>query len=201
MKTSGYHTIQKELLRKLAQGDRKAYHRIYSHYLNDLYRFILPFVNHEKYEAERVVQDVFVTIWERRKNLGHIRSFENYIFRMAKNRLYDIHKQRQARQAMTADIPVPILSSSAHEDLVFEEYFESAQAIIEELTPQRKQIFLMRTQTEMSITEIAEVLKISKSAVKKQLYEAIRMVKNRLNQEHDWPLMWWILWVMVPVWT
>ena len=201
MKIPGNHNIEKKLIRQLAQGDRNAYRQLYTSHLDSLYRFVLPFVNHEKYEAERIVQDVFVTIWERRKKLDHIRSFENYIFRMAKNRLFDLQKQRQARRTMKADIPTNGVSPSADDDLVYNEYFESAMAIIEELSPQRKRIFLMRTQTEMSISEIADNLKISKSAVKKQLYEAISMVKTRLNQEHGWPLMWWLLGVMVPVWT
>lgn len=116
---------------------------------------------------------------------------------MAKNRLFDLQKQRQARRTMKANIPTYGISPSADDDLVYDEYYESAMAIIEELSPQRKRIFLMRTQTEISITEIVEALKISKSAVKKQLYEAISMVKTQLNQDHGWPLMWWFLGIVV----
>lgn len=87
---------------------------------------------------------------------------------------------------------------SVHESLVYDEYYESAQAIIDHLTPQRKRIFLMRTQNGMSIAEIASALKISQSAVKKQLYESIRMVKNKLSKKHNWPLMWWILLLSLP---
>ena len=70
MKISGNHNIEKKLLSQLAQGDRKAYRQLYTSHLDSVYRFVLPFVNHEKYEAERIVQDVFVSIWERRKKIG-----------------------------------------------------------------------------------------------------------------------------------
>ena len=199
MKNSYERDTEKELLQLLSKDDRSAYRQLYGNYLSPLYRYILPFANHDSLEAEGIVQDVFVKIWENRNKLAHIQSFESYLFRMAKNLLIELHRQWQARHSMKSNLDSNRQSISAHEQLVFEEYYESAQTIIEELSPQRKRIFLMRTQTEMSIDEIARVLNISQSAVKKQLYEAIRMVKSRLNNEHDWPLMWWIVCVVIPV--
>lgn len=183
---------EKELIKRLTKGCRISYRHLYSKHLFSLKQFILPFAGNDPLRADEVVQDVFVKIWEERTKLTHIRSFQAYVFRMAKNRLYDLHKQRQARNAMLSRMDMNNQSTSAHEIMVFGEYLESAKAIVEELTPQRKRIFLMRTETEMSIAEIATALKISKSAVKKQLYESIHMVKSRLGKEHDWPLMCWI---------
>ena len=199
MKNSDHKNKEKALLLLLSRGDRIAFQKLYQRHLPTLHRFILPFTGHDHTEADRIVQDVFVKIWERREKLAHITSFESYLFRMAKNRLFDLHKQRRSRMALTVHLATEQRTPSAHEHIVYEEYMESARSIIEELTPQRKRIFLMRTQTQMSIAEIACALKISKSAVKKQLYESIRIVKRRMNKEHDWPLMWWILWLSMPI--
>ena len=191
------HRNEDELIKRLTKGCRSSYRILYSSHLYSLKQFILPFTGNDHLKADEIVQDVFVKIWEQRTKMSHVRSFEAYVFRMAKNRLYDLRKQQQARNAMLSKIDFNNQSTSAHEILVYEEYLESAKAIIEELTPQRKRIFLMRTETEMSIAEIAAALKISKSAVKKQLYESIRMVKSRLGKEHDHPLMWWICLMIV----
>lgn len=188
-----------QLIEGLVKGDRTAYRILYSNYLYRLHQFVLPFTGNDTQQTDEIVQDVFVKIWEKRTRLGHVKSFESYLFRMAKNQLIDLLKQRKARLTMQVQNSHEVYSTSAHENLVYEEYVKSAQAIIEELSPQRKRIFLMRTQNEMSIAEIATVLKISKSAVKKQLYESIHIVKKRLSKEHDWPLMWWIVWAIVPV--
>lgn len=201
MNKKGSHTECSEfsLLERIANGDKEAFTFLYSKYASSLYTFILPFVRHSKPEAEEVIQEVFMKLWHRREKVIHIRSVESYLFRMAKNKLFDLHKQRQARIQVNGGLDIEERHNSAHEDFVFEEYYESAQEIIERLTPQRKRIFLMRTQKEMPIADIALSLKISQSAVKKQLYESIRMVKQQLYNEHGWPMMWWIWFVVYAV--
>lgn len=198
MKNSDQNIEQKKLLHLVSKGHRNAYRQLYEDHLSSLYRFVLPFVNHEKSEAEDVVQDVFFKIWERRERLTEIQSFKSYIFTMAKNRLIDLHKQEQTRNSILNQMDANRKEQSVHDLLVFDEYYEFAQNAIDHLTPQRKRIFLMRTQKDMSIAEIAKVLNISNSAVKKQLYESIRMVKNQLNKKHNWPMMWWVFLWTVP---
>ncbi|WP_236977335.1 RNA polymerase sigma factor [Membranihabitans maritimus] len=173
------------LLEKVANGNRDAYALIYDDYTDSLFRFILPFVDFNRSDAEEVVQDIFLAIWIKKEKLRTVRNFRSYLFQMAKNHTFEIYRKRRQVHEAQNELSVKSKIESSHQELVFQEYYASAQNIIEKLTPQRKRIFKMRTQMNMELDEIAGALKISKSGVKKQLYEAIRFVKKQMKNEHD----------------
>lgn len=186
---------EQALLEKVAVGDWHAFADIYNFYVPKLHRFIYPFVNHNKEDIEEVIQDVFLKLWKKREELTAVRSFEAYLFRMAKNQLIDLKKQHSSQQRIIAKITPRqnVYDESVHDKLVYSEYHKLAKAALDLLTPQRRKIFEMRVEEEMSIDEIASQLNISRSAVKKQLYEAIHFVKKHISHDTDWPVLFWLI--------
>ncbi|MBS0030508.1 RNA polymerase sigma factor [Chitinophaga sp. 22321] len=186
------HTLEneKEVLRDVAAGNRLAFTILYRHYFSRLYRFVEFFCG-DQTDAEEIVQDCFLKIWERRKTLEGILSFENYIFRMAKNRLYDINKQMERRRKMAAhaSLNVHIEDEVVEKQVVFKQYYELSQQAIAILTPRKREIFLMSTQKGMSLDEIAVATDLSRAAVKKHLYESIHFIKSYLKSHTSWSLI------------
>ena len=84
-----------EILEHLYKADRELYAQVYTHYLPKLNRFVLPFTKGSKEDAEEVAHDMFLKIWQRKEALVAIRSFEAYMFSMARSLLYDRYKRRQ----------------------------------------------------------------------------------------------------------
>ena len=84
-----------EILEHLYKADRELYAQVYTHYLPKLNRFVLPFTKRSKEDAEEVAHDMFLKIWQRKEALVAIRSFEAYMFSMARSLLYDRYKRRQ----------------------------------------------------------------------------------------------------------
>ncbi|WP_316840574.1 RNA polymerase sigma factor [Pedobacter gandavensis] len=188
----------KELLEQVASGDWEAFATLYNTYVPKLYRFIYPFANQNKEDTEEVIQDVFLKVWMRKETIPGLRSFEAYLFRMAKNQLLD-QRGRQDSQLRLIDKFGGTSSTelaSVHDQLVYEEYYEIAKVALQDLSPQRRRIFDMRMEQEMSIDEIAKALNISSSAVKKQLYEAINAIKQQLRHKTGWPLLCWFILIL-----
>ncbi len=167
------------LLNKIAEGDRQAFSTLYMQYLGELHRYIYLFTK-SKEQSEEIVQDVFVKIWEKRDQLGHITSFKSYLYRTAKNLLLDeIRKDAVKFKAHQYLKPSSEDShETADERIISRQYHEIAERAIALLPEKRRAIFLMRTREELSLDEIAAKLSISKSVVKKQLYAAISFVRN-----------------------
>ncbi|HWW39404.1 RNA polymerase sigma factor [Pedobacter sp.] len=182
---------ERELLEEIALGNRKAFARLYTFYVPKLQRFLYPFTNQNKEDADEVIQDVFLKIWMKKEILIGIKSFEAYLFRMARNRLTDQRVSDQARKVRTDGLLYisNTVSAPADEELFYKEYLKSAKDAIQALSPQRKKIFEMRTEQDLNINEIAAQLGISQSAVKKQLYEAIHTIKEHLNHQTGWPML------------
>ncbi len=182
-------TDEQALLQRTAEGSREAFAILYTHYYTGLYRFVF-FILKSADDSEEIIQDVFLKVWVKRETLTGIRSFEDYLFRMAKNRIFDSSKKSRTRQKIDRRI-APATEESADSpfnDLLFQQYHAAAQEAINLLSARRREIFLMNARDELTAREIAVLLNISLPAVKKQLHEARHFIKDYLRKNAGWLL-------------
>lgn len=177
---------ESELVNRISQGDRDAFAQLYRLYLNNLYRYIYSLC-YVKETSEEIVQDVFFNIWKNRENLVNIISIKAYLYRSAKNQLFN---QIQRSKVETRALEQIISKSSPVENytdnlLIYGEYYQIAQNAIDLLPEKRKQIFKLRLNDNLSLDEIASKLSISKSVVKKQLYSGINFVRDYLYKHGE----------------
>ena len=176
------------LLKALAQGDEVAFAELYHHYQPILHDFLFPLTSFSKEDTDEILQDIFLKLWLRKEALLAVRSLRSYLFRMAKNRLLDkrassirslgaVHGWQYAQQQAES-------GEGVQEKVLLEEYHELARQAIGKLSPQKRRILLMRNEAGLSLDEIAEELSITKFAVKKQLYEALKALRDHLKSHH-----------------
>ena len=67
-----------ELLRQLIAGDAESFRKIYECYQGKIFLFALRLTK-SKSEAEEVVQEIFVRLWEKRENIKVEKNFNSYI--------------------------------------------------------------------------------------------------------------------------
>ena len=75
---------EKELVDLLKFGSPVAFQHLFNRYSQKLYRFALSYLKSDA-EAEEIVQDVFMTLWETRHRLDSEKSFHAYLFTIAFN--------------------------------------------------------------------------------------------------------------------
>ncbi|HVU94343.1 MAG TPA: RNA polymerase sigma-70 factor [Puia sp.] len=179
---------EKQLLRALTTGDRPAYTALYSRYLDSLFQYIFLFTG-EKETAEEITQDVFLKIWEKRATLGELDSFKAYLFRAAKNQLINYINREKIRIRVTGRLGQRADTAPNNQDTAHQVDFRQAQALLREairaLPPRRKQVFLLSTEENLSLDEIAARMGISKNVVKKQLYDAYGNVRDYLAEHGE----------------
>ncbi len=177
------HVNEKDLIKSVASGDRKAFNVLYCFYLNDLYRYVYLFLR-SKEASEEIIQDVFVRVWQRREYLIEVNSFKAYTYRIAKNLLLDEIRKRQIEQRVLVMLRPENEESCEKSDerLIYKQYYQLAQNAINLLPEKRRQIVEMRTKEGLSLDEIAERLSISKNVVKKQLYAGLGFIRNHLRE-------------------
>ena len=73
-----------ELVKALSKGEIRAFNDLFQLYGNRIYRFAIGYLKSQT-EAEELVQDVFLKIWERRLELKDNLSFKAYLFTIAFN--------------------------------------------------------------------------------------------------------------------
>lgn len=181
------------IVKEVAAGNRAAYSSLYRHYFFRLNRFVQFFCQNQE-DAEEIIQDCFLKVWERRETLADVQSFENYVFRMAQNRLFDVAKQKERRRNVIkhASLNIHNEDNVVEKQVIFNQYHQLSQKAIEQLPPRKKEIFLLSTQNGLSLDEIAAITDLSRAAVKKNLYSSVHFIKSYLRSYADWPLIFLI---------
>jgi len=72
------------LFEKIKKGDKKAFEALFHRYYGILCQHAAHFIKNEA-EAEEIVQELFVRIWEKREKIQIDTSLKNYLFRAVKN--------------------------------------------------------------------------------------------------------------------
>jgi RNA polymerase sigma-70 factor (family 1) len=179
---------ERELMQRCVEGDRQAFASLYSHYAPLLYKAIYPLTNRSKEDTEEIIQELFVKIWDRRDNMLTILSFRPFIFRMARNRVIDWYRKKETKKSYCTFYSEHHRDEavSVTDELLFEEYYAIAMEAIAKLPSRQKQIFNLRHTEDLSLSEIAGRLRISLHAVKKQLYQATRFIRDYLHKHGEW---------------
>ena len=76
------------LLDALSRNDKKAFEKLFTTYYPKIKRFLTGFLDTQE-EGEDLAQDVFVKLWQNRLSFAHVENLNAYLYRMAKNTLYD----------------------------------------------------------------------------------------------------------------
>ncbi len=195
---SSFKHIDYLAVKNLKQGDKKAFDDLFKKYSPRLYNFSVKYLKSAE-EAEEVVQEVFLYIWDKRDSLKPDHSFNAYIFTIAYNiiRKYFIKKSKD--NAFKDELIFTLLQQENNLDQTIDYKFllEKVELIINSLPNRRKEIFIKRKYDGLSIKQIAEELGISPNTVENQLASAQKQILTELQKEKLAGLIFFILFISV----
>ena len=184
--------ILKETLIRAQEGDLESFENIYKETSGFVYNVAFRIVN-SKQDAEEVVQDVFLKIWENRAELSIKGSFKAYLFQSVHN-----HALNAIRQQKTRKESVNMLGSEKtwkfisdtydFDDNLIDRIFsdeteEIIDRIIKELPEQCQKVFIMSRYESLKNEKIAAQLGLSENTVKTHIYRALQKITFALNKE------------------
>lgn len=152
-----------------------------------LYQFARRLLNNKE-EAEDVVQEIFLKLWNIRDKLETLNSIEAYAMRMTRNFCIDKLKTTKTVSLETKDYKMEIANAETAPDnqLVFKETVEKVKKIINKLPEQQKTIIELRDRDGYSLQEIAEIMKMNAVNVRVNLSRARKKVKEVLINNYDY---------------
>ena len=186
--------FNQNLVGLLQKGNVAAFDSLFEVYSVRLYRFALRYLKNVP-DAEELVQEVFVKVWENRKNLKTDLSFKSYLFTISLNHI----RKHFHKKAITLRYLESLQNDSepAHDQSMNNEDYESVMErinlIIDEMPPRRREIFIKSKMDGKSSKEIAAELGISSGTVDNQVSEAMHQLRSRLKNENILMLLYLIL--------
>lgn len=165
----------------LQKGNVVAFDTLFKVYSPKLYGFALKYFKNVS-EAEELVQEVFVKVWENHQNLKSELSFKSYLFTIALNQIrkHFNKKATSLKYLESLQKEYEIIDNNAVID-DYETALLQINHIIEQLPPRKREILMKRKLEGKSSKEIARELNISAGTVDNQISEALCFIRSQLN--------------------
>ena len=172
-----------DIILAFKQGDQEVFETLFRSYYQSLCRYANGLLN-DSDEAEEVVQQMFVTIWEKRSSIEIKISFKSYLYRAVHNSCLNHLEKLKVRQMYVAENSGNEEASAEHSErnLQKNELQTRISAALLKLPEQCRKVFLLSRQDEMKYSEIADHLGISIKTVENQMGKALRIMREELKE-------------------
>jgi len=180
----------------LKSGNALAFDELFRLYGKRLYHFSLGYVK-SKTDAEEVVQDVFMKIWNNRSSLNPDLSFSAYLFKIAYRNIAERFRKITQEKKYLHDIASEILifTEEMDERANYQSLLELVEKLIQKLPERQKEVIVLRRIEGLSVADIAARLDISPKTVEHHITEALKNIKAGLDPESIAGLLFFVLFV------
>ncbi|MDC6367617.1 MULTISPECIES: RNA polymerase sigma-70 factor [Flavobacteriaceae] len=175
----------KLLLKELKNSNEAAFKNLFQDYCPKVKSFLIS-VNLKK-DLEDVIQETFITVWNKRETIDLEKSFDSYLFTIAKNYALKTLRKQVFVELQTPEIKIEEDSQNPENGLDLAFYNKTISSSLDRLPPKSKEVFKMRRYEGMSTKQVAEKLGIAPKTVENYMNTALS--KLRKDLEHLTPLI------------
>ena len=149
---------------------------------NKLYRVALR-ITLDSLEAEDVVEDTLVRVWERRADVPPTVNLESYCLTICRNLAIDRSEKKDAGHLPleAASVETPIDTDHPDEELEKQERILWVKRVLNSLPEKQRTALQLREIDGRSYEEVAEVMQITEADVKVTLHRARKALKVALE--------------------
>ncbi len=142
-------------------------------------------------EAEDVVQDTMLKVWNRREQLEQLDSIEAFCLTICRNLSLD-KMRRMGRQEQSLDTEYDptdhSYTSNPEEQTVQRDRVKLVRQLIDQLPEKQRTAMQLRDIEGKSYRDIAEIMGISEDQVKVNIFRARQTIKKEFKQQEEYGL-------------
>lgn len=171
-----------ELLLLFKAGDRNAYEQIYNRYWAIMYVYARKILTDED-DAQDVIQEVFTYLWHKGHELNIKSSLPLYLYTSVRYRIFDLIDHKKVRTDYKTYLQQFIQEGAyiTDEQLREKELIIVIEREVALLPPKMREMFELSRKEGLSHKEIADKLGVSDLTVKKQVSNAVKILKEKLK--------------------
>ncbi len=169
-----------ELTVLLKEGDRLAFTEIYNRYWAEMYYHTFRMLKDED-SSKDVVQDIFSTLWLKSSSLNPNIKLSGHLYISARHKVLNLIAQDKVRNDYLSAV-AQFVTDATYDASLFDEkqMLEIVETEIRNLPPKMREVFELSRKDNLSHKEIAVRLSISDQTVKKQVHNALKILKSKL---------------------
>ena len=171
-----------QALKSLERNEEKGIEMIYNFYYPRLYRFSHTFLKFDD-GINDILQEVFVRIWENRKNIRSAQSFNSFIFTITRNLLLNELRNNLNNENLRDRLSKASVAEefTCFQSTDYDELKEKIDNLMEQLPERQREVFKLSRIEGLTHREIAEKLAISEKTVEYHIHLSITFLKNQLK--------------------
>jgi len=171
-----------ELLGLLRSGNEKAFAEIYERYWGLMFHHVLKMTG-DKDETKDLVQELFTNLWLNVEQIEPETNISAYLYVSARNKVINLIRHDKVKNNYLSSLSD---FANHHQNSILEQLSAKDLSIaiereIQNLPCKMREIFELSRKKFRTHKEIAEELQISDKTVKKQINNAIKILRLRLN--------------------
>jgi RNA polymerase sigma-70 factor, ECF subfamily len=176
-------------IRRAKNGDISSYQKVYNLFARKVLNFIHRMVNSIE-EAEDLTQETFISVYQKLGTLKDDDRFEPWLFRIARNFVYQSYRVRQPGTISTDIVdedgqPLNQLADARKnpdEEFQSRELDEVVAKVIASLPEKYREVFVLSAVRRFSYQQVAEIIGRSLPSVKTDIHRARLEVRKRVKE-------------------
>lgn len=169
---------EKDLIRRAARGDAEAFRQLVEAYQTPAYRLAARMCGPDS--AEDVTQEAFLAAWRALPEFRGDCRFSTWLYRLVSNAAIDcLRREKKHRDTGDVDdLELPDGGPSPQEQAERSDTRDAVRRALDRLSPEHRQVLLLRFMQELDYGEIARALNVSEGTVKSRINRA----KSKLRE-------------------
>jgi len=171
----------KEIIEALNEGNEAVFDYVYRYYFRSLYGFCSQYVLSA--EAEEIVQDTMIWLWENRKQLIATLKLKSLLFTIVRNKALNRISHQKVKSKVHLEITEKYEKEFTSPDFyLYNELFVIYKNALDKLPKNFRQAFEMNRNEELTHKEIAEKLRVSPQTVNYRISGALKILRIELKE-------------------
>ncbi|MBX3255978.1 MAG: RNA polymerase sigma-70 factor [Chitinophagaceae bacterium] len=182
----------------LQQGDSAAFHYLIRIYFPVLIRYACRVAHVSSAEAEDVVEEVFIKLWERRAQFAGFGEVKGFLYTSVRNGCLNVLRFRQREETRMATF-MHLYGSEGRDsneaEIIYSELLAEIRKSVDGLPAKMREIFILSHYKKMSNEAIAARLSLSHQTVRNQKSKALALLRQWLKQKNPLLLVTFSIWL------
>jgi len=177
-----------QIISRIKKGDQAAFKSLVENYQQAAFSLAFRIICNED-DARDVVQESFIKIWRKIESYRENSSFISWMFKIVSNSAIDkLRQQKRSNSILIDRHPENLLHANYHDwenEIDNKEMGNIINSLADGLPEKQKLIFVLRDIQGLSAKETGDILDLSDSVIKSNLYHARIAIRNKLIKTQE----------------
>lgn len=168
-----------ELMFQLKAGNSKAFDEIYHRYATKIWGYFFRMLWKNKELAQDCTQELFLKVLKNFEQFQEDKKFSTWIYSVANNMCKNEYRKNEQRSKHASTHNLTSVVMQKNPDL--QKFKNSLQLLLDKMDEERKTLYFLRFQEQLSIPDISKIIKIPEGTVKSRLFYLVKELKEKLK--------------------